>query len=111
MTGPRRWPATVGPASTSEDVNGPGVLPAGAVRFAPAMPRIALESVLASLGCYTGSRLANIPRPPAHESGRLPPGGPRGIPPALVDRSPTLTLERRGPYVDSAGDRRPSIYL
>jgi hypothetical protein len=33
--------------------------------------------------------------------GRLPPGGPSGTPPALLYRSPTLTLEGRGHYVGS----------
>jgi hypothetical protein len=97
MTGPRSWPATAAPASTSEEANGPGgTSRPGAVRAPFRVWRVFRHN--------TGSRLANLPRPPAHESGRVPPGGPSETPPALLNRSPTLTLERRSHHVGSADD-------
>jgi hypothetical protein len=45
---------------------------------------------------------ASARRSHRHKRRALPPGGPNGTPPALLHRSPTLTLEGRSHYVGSA---------
>jgi hypothetical protein len=71
-----------------------------AKRGAQRPPRLTLDPPLYLRTCtatWWHALARSRARPPATERGRLPPGGPSGTPPALLDRLPDRTLAQIQP--------------